>query len=43
MAQGNTGEYRELVLPVFAVDHAFDSFAEVENVEIDQQAYRYSA
>jgi hypothetical protein len=35
LTTGGTGQHGELILPVFTVDHAFDSVPQVENVEID--------
>src|SRR6266496_2544542 len=37
------GGTQELVLPPLAFDHPFDSVTQVEDVEIDQETYRYSA
>lgn len=38
MNTGGTGEYRvELLLPVLSIDHALDSIAQMQDVEIDKQ------
>jgi hypothetical protein len=33
--EGGTEDHRKLLLPISAVNHPFDSFAKVEDVEID--------
>jgi hypothetical protein len=39
LTQGETG----LLHPIFAVDHALDSVAQLKHVEVDEKPYTYSA